>query len=594
MTAPPTVHRLLWGPNREGRLGDWRVRPWETPAVGLPVRVAVAFFSSARHQSGYPDGWRPGDGPLTWEIFDGCDVLAAGRQLQFGFRSGLIEDNGVQRSTTIETARRSIRWEIDPHPAYFLPFAAAHPDDVNQDSYALYCDILLLLTAIDGGEAILSTLSETGVGAVPFEDRWSWRSRVHLPKEAWRQVERAFRWIEGPASDASQIEARIREALEPWTPVMLTIQSFTHERVDLLLPSEGDAEKDLEVLDDDLEIVRTVQASDSRDSEIPENLLLDDAKLNDKLRVRLGQIDRWARRDRVVEHFPHIDAVSTERIMEQVAAAFQSPGYGHSDRDPELVLLPEVTVPNLEVATVRDLVRITGRASLAGLYWRVLPPVYGGRCDPTSKWFVNEAELVLPVGFRDRGPTGIRWYRVRKPRPAHMEDGLARALNAQQGIYWNILPGQRWYRFVHRRWGDFTIAICSDLLDAAPWRSLRGELLHLFMVAFNRDVGFFESLTWVRAYEDYVNLVSVNHGAEGGSFVWTPRRRHERELARVRGRSLFVTADVNIPIKSMMAAQKNGGDDAVVRAMREWLNLKSPPPEFKAPPPGYKRRVARV
>ena len=482
-----------------------------------------------------------------------------------------------------------MRWEIDPHPAYFLPFAAARPADVHRDSYALYCDILLLLTAIDGGEAILSTLSESGVGAVPFEDRWSWRSRLHLPKDAWRQAERAFRWTEVPTNDMSPIEARICAALERWIPRALTIQAFTHERVDLLLPSDGDAE-------DDLEIVRTVRASDSGHVELPEALLLDDANLSAELRVRIGQIDRWARRDRVVEYFPHIDAVSTERIMEQVAATFQSPGYGHSDRDPDLVLLPEVAVPNAEVGTVRDLVRETGRASLAGLYWRVLPPVYGGYCDPTTRWFVNEAELALPVGYRDRGPTGIRWYRVRKPLPAHIEDGLACALKERRGIRWHILPGQRWYRFVHGNWGDFTIAICSDLLDAAPWRSLRGELLHLFMVAFNRDVGFFESLTWVRAYEDYVNLVSVNHGTEGGSFVWTPRRRHERELARLRGRSLFVTADVSIPVKSMMAAQKGGGHEAVNRAMGEWLNpeYECPPTEFKPPPPGYKRRAARV
>lgn len=587
MSGPVTLHRILWGPTCERQLSEWRVRPWEIPAVGLPVRVAAALFSSARHQGGIPDGWSPSDGPLTWEIRNGRDILAAGRQLQFGFLKSPIEADDIKPSTTNETVRRSIGWEIDPHPAFFLPFAAVHPHNVHRDSYVLYCDILLLLTAIDGGEAILNALANNGVGAIPFEDRWSWRSRVHLPKEAWQQIEHAFRWAEIPGNDASRIRDQMCEALERWTPVGLTIQLFTHERVDLLLPSGDDMEGDTE-------IVRTVRAPDSRNAKLPEALLLNDADLNAELRVRIGQIERWASWDRVVKCFPHVDAASTERIMEQVAAAFQSPGYGHFGSDPELVLLPEVTIPHLEVPTVRDLVRKTGRASLAGLYWRVLSPVYGGHCDPTSKWFVNEAELVLPVGYRDRGPTGIRWYRVRKPMPAHMEDGLARALEKRRGTHWHILPGQRWYRFVHGRWGDFTIAICSDLLDAAPWRSLRGELLHLFMVAFNSDVGFFESLTWVRAYEDYVNLVSVNHGAKGGSFVWTPRRGHERELARLRGRPLFVTADVDIPVKGMLAAQRDGGEKAVDRAMRHWLKKETPPPEFKPPPPGYKRRAERV
>ena len=76
---------------------------------------------------------------------------------------------------------------------------------------------------------------------------------------------------------------------------------------------------------------------------------------------------------------------------------------------------------------------------------------------------------------------------------------------------------------------------------------MRGELLHLFMVAFNKDVDLYDSLTWVRAYETYVNLVAVNHGHHGGSFLWTPRRSHGNELARLRGEGLFVVADCHHP-----------------------------------------------
>ena len=182
------------------------------------------------------------------------------------------------------------------------------------------------------------------------------------------------------------------------------------------------------------------------------------------------------------------------------------------ERGPELVLFPELTIPREEVRTVRDLVASTGRASLAGLYWRELPPVYRafGSTLAARRWFVNEAELVIPMDHGKHGPTSVRWYRVRKPIPAHIETGLAQELTARsQGTSWEILKGQRWYRFVHPQWGDFTIAICADLLDAGPWRSLRGELLHLFMVAFNEDVDLYDSLTWIRAYENYVNLVAV-------------------------------------------------------------------------------------
>ena len=46
--TPPTLHRLLWGPNskKDMSLAHWHIRAWEVPAVGLPVRVATYLFFS--------------------------------------------------------------------------------------------------------------------------------------------------------------------------------------------------------------------------------------------------------------------------------------------------------------------------------------------------------------------------------------------------------------------------------------------------------------------------------------------------------------------------------------------------------------------
>ena len=175
--------------------------------------------------------------------------------------------------------------------------------------------------------------------------------------------------------------------------------------------------------------------------------------------------------------------------------------------------------------------------------------------------------------------------------PAHIENGLARALSKNAvRTKWQMMRGQRWYRFVHPKWGDFTVAICADLIDSAPWRALRGDLLHLLMVAFNKDVDLFDALTWVRAYETYVNVASVNHGRFGGSFLWTPRRTHGRELARLRGRGLVLTADVRLPVKELLSAQRTGVQKAIVRAAWEWQGKMSAATKFKAPPPGFRRK----
>ena len=604
----PTLHRLLWGPVAESiRLHEWPVRPWEIPAIGLPTRVATLLFQAARKRD-LPSEWQVAQGPLTWCLCDTgqLDLLAAGRRHQLGM--GQQPASQSQIAPANPAVQRTRAWEVHPHAAYFLPGLMASSEEICRESYALYCDVLLLLTALDGGEAILHELFRSGVGAVPFVDKWGWRSRIHLPKAAWQHIESVLRWAEEPDRDRHATGHHLDAALKDWVPKELTIDDFVLERVDIRLG-----------ISDDAEVVRSVRRAGATDTDLPLPLWLRADRLGQRMYVRIGQVGRSARRKDILRGFPRLDPETAHYIMEQVAYVFQSPshasrllGNAHpqsvepnaADQVPkesphhanlDLVLLPEVTIPQPEVRTLRRLVGETGRAALAGLYWRELKPVYGPgrevhRC---RKWFVNEAELVIPIGRDDRGPTSIRWFRVRKPMPAHSEEGLARSLTERSGnrTAWSILEGQRWYRFVHRQWGDFTVAICSDLIDTEPWRSMRGELLHLFLVGFNKDVDLYDSLTWVRAYENYVNVVAVNHGHYGGSFLWTPRRKHGRELARLRGARLFLVADVELSISSLLKAQQCGVDAAVVGSACEWIGRGHEPLAFKSPPPGYQRRA---
>ena len=342
-----------------------------------------------------------------------------------------------------------------------------------------------------------------------------------------------------------------------------------------------------------MEIVRTIRlAGDLRGPELPAELCIADNSIIDELVARVGQVLEWPTGTEVLKRFPAISSATANTMIGQVSNVFLAPAQGVGDAAPRLVVLPELAIPQQEVGSLRDLVRNEGKGAVAGLYWRALRPAFRPPKWFTPSWacFVNEAELIVPVGDR-RGPPGMRWFRVRKPVPAHMEDGLARALSKNASrTKWRMMRGRRWYRFVHPSWGDFTVAICADLIDAAPWRALRGELLHLLMVAYNKDVELFDSLTWVRAYENYVNVVSVNHGRYGGSFIWTPRRAHERELARLRGRDLMLTADVALPVKELLWAQRRGVAKAIVQSTWNWQGKKSMSTKFKAPPPGFRRK----
>ena len=579
-----TLHRILWGVGGASNdLGAWRIRPWEIPAVGLPVRVGTALFLAAR-QTVLPADWEPQQGPLTWNLKDPAGILAAGRRHQFGF--GEISPSGESISKghrePVLAVCKTTDWEVLSHSAYYLPFAGGSPE-VHPEAYSLYCDVLLLLTALDGGETILDRIAELGAGSTPFEDRWSWRSRLHLPAEAWESIHHVVRWSERPERDADADSVQLQEVLGRAGKPPIAPDDFLDERIDLQFDPSSDHE-----------VARTVRRTGAADEDLPPELCLDESGLRERMRVRICQVSHWPEQPR--QCFPRIGAKSAGKIMEQVASAFQSPTYTKPGSPPEVVVLPEVSIPQPEVRTLRDLVRHTGRASLAGLYWRVLPPAYraGSTARTTIRWFVNEAELAMPMGHDDRGPTSLRWYRVRKPLPAHSETGLALHEHLRRpGECWRVLAGRRWYRFLHPRWGDFSIAICSDLIDAAPWRSLRGELLHLFVVAHNRDVDLYDSLTWVRAYENYVNLVAVNHGRYGGSALWTPRRKHDRELARLHGSGLFVVADIEVPVSDLLKAQLDGVSEAVCSSAAEWQGTTVATTRFKAPPPGFRRRAMR-
>ena len=583
--ASVTLHKLLWGVSKSGKVDDWRIRCYEVPAVGLPVRVVAAILLAAQNQP-RPSDWDVDSGPLVWRLRKSCKkVLAAGRRLQLGYSDPGTDEDRREKAPVVT---RSTCWDVPPHPAYYIPLVNGskaamgrlwppHQRRVDAASYVLYCDVLLFLTALDGGERILDSLHRSGLSGVPFQDRWAWRSRIHLAEKTWEAVDSVIRWATVPtvALAANTLAESINAS---WC--RFSFRDFVAERIDVLL-QEGEY----------LEVVRsagTFQGSPT----LPHDLELDGEELLGSLNVRIAQVSRWYSKSKVTRCFPTVAAPEAHAVMQQVADAFQNSA---SDSQPALVLLPEVSIPQSEVATLRQLVAKTGVAALAGLFWRELRAVYPGHSGLTGakRWIVNEAELIVPLGHDTAGPPTVRWFRVRKPVPAHIEEGLARTLTKQSGSKSRLLKGRRWYRFVHRKWGDFSVAICADLIDAEPWRVFRGEMLHLFTVAFNKDVELFDALTWVRAYESYVNVLAVNHGKYGGSFVWTPKGSYARELARLRGSGLFLLTDVKIPVKDLLYEQDQGVETAVDAAKREWQGRKQKkqkPRTFKAPPPGYRRR----
>lgn len=628
----PTIYRVLWGQAwTNDPFRKWRPKPWVAPAIGLPSPVAMRMFreilSVMKTDKESVSHSLPAFPPI-WKIEDAAQtLLEKGRRLQFSSRyadESIDETAQETGQVWVTEGLERTDWEILPHPAFFLPVALGLVRQSNL-KYRLWCHLLLFFTAIDGSEKILDSFMEHGLGVIPFSERWQMRTRIHLPASTWEVIDRVrkwfsqeFSWDDSPKKerfpfafeDANSTSAMIKDLFEElgrWEKKEASLEDFLWERIDVSLQTT-----------DDLEIprsVRTWKELATKGVQLPIELR-PEAPVLEKLRVRVAQVQAEPDWRSYFTRFPRLTRDEIQRIMRQVWASFLSEDYGdnvtrvsqqhngngaanNAHQAPSgLIIFPELTLPRSELFSLLGMVSYTGRAALIGSHLHILPTVaVSRRPAPQAVLFVvNEALLAMPIhDVRFSGAPLVRFFWIQKPILSHIELGFQDALNqrhAATGIQFLILPGRRWFRFWHPLWGDYTVSICADLVNPAPWHSMQGQILHLFMCAFNSDVDLFESMTWVRAYENYMNVVSTNHGTYGGSFAWTPKHRWARELARFRGAKIFLTADIELPIAELWHEQMTGLTTARARWRDWWLRLRENPEShtYKSPPPGYNQR----
>lgn len=608
-----TLHGLLWRGNKDA-LCELRARlplaPALVPAVGLPSRIALAMLQDAildvsallADPLGCQDKVAVSSAPIpgVWVLLpESLETALIGRQLQLDLQTPSYHDlNRAAPSRWIRVSRDRRDWEILPHPAFFYPWIMGLPSDA-EPIFQLWCHMLFFYTAITGSEYFLEAIFHHGIGAVPFSERWDLRGQIPVPAEIWEAVEQFFALCGLRAADSStsadlvDIIARVRGSLaRVLSDPLPSIHDFRWERVDVRL----ELERGLEIPEAVLPFTFEHPHGPYRKS-----FIIHSEHLSDSLTVRIGQVRAHPNWEAAPSRFPGLRRDEIQEVMREIWAVLYSENQGVGSRytSANLVLLPEVCIPRSEIRSIKVVAARQGFGVFGGLYWRVIPnAVRPHRLARDGKrLIVNEALLAIPLRFQgDSGPPLIRSFFIEKPVPATIEQGLALSLSEMGragSTQWAVLRGRRWYRFVHPLWGDFSLAVCSDLLDASPWVSLRGSILHLFMCAYNKDVELYEALTWVRAYENYANVVSVNHGHHGGSFVWSPKHGGRKEIARMRGENLFVFADVVLPVKSLYRAQRERLSWALTQDTARWSSsdgsskVEDELREFKSPPPDF-------
>lgn len=229
---------------------------------------------------------------------------------------------------------------------------------------------------------------------------------------------------------------------------------------------------------------------------------------------------------------------------------------------PNIVLIPELSVPRDRVADLRRYARRLNAVVIAGLDYRI---------DRRNKILTNQAVVIVPSnlgGTRRSGKVATRY--VGKTFPSEAEkDAIA-------GAGYRFGGDPHFFRFDSDILGSFGIAICYDLMDLERALFYKGFVQHLFVLAYNRDITSFYHLAESLSRTMYASVVICNTGHFGGSVAVAPYYHPwKRTIYRHEGAGLSTSQVIEIPARAIKLAQL-GADVKRTDSFR----LKALPPGF--------------
>ena len=243
-----------------------------------------------------------------------------------------------------------------------------------------------------------------------------------------------------------------------------------------------------------------------------------------------------------------ISDVEEQRAKKEIRHFLSSWRGTGSERRPDIVLLPELSVPLGFVTKLKRSAEKLESIVIAGLDFEIDK----SKPQPTVS---NNAVIIVPKKINGRkiaARTEVR--RVGKTYPAGFEKDY---LDSVKPAGVDFLPDPTVWVFDGDQLGKFAITVCYDFMDLDRIAMYRNRIQTLFVLAYNPDTNSFDHMAEALSRMLFCNVVVCNCGKFGGSLAVSPfRESYKRTVYRHSGQELPNAQTIQLPLSIIAEHQK--------------------------------------
>ncbi len=230
---------------------------------------------------------------------------------------------------------------------------------------------------------------------------------------------------------------------------------------------------------------------------------------------------------------------------------------------PSIIILPELTLPLGYIKKLEKLSLFSNSIIICGLdFINSFPNYVENKCVVIIPNNWNSTKMSFKTTSNYFGKTFLSDFEEEQ------------IFNQKPPLNKIGLPDFSMYIIESGNLGKLGIAICSDFYDLERFVVYRGKIQHLVIIAHNQDTESFYFLTEAISRLVFCNVIICNCGEEGDSIGFSPYKdNYKRYVYRHKGKHLFTTQVIEMPVDSLIIEQKSFVDKS---------NRK-----FKTKPPGY-------